>query len=94
MNRTKIRALALIGVAAGLLALEAIALGGAAMVVSGVRDRAVPPGTRVVTVTQGSRRERVVVRAAHRSVQATKASDGCVKSQVREAVWSAVEAAL
>ena len=94
MNRVKIRALALIGVATGLLALEAIALGGAAMVVSGVRHRVAQPGVRVVTVTPESRRDRVVSRSVHRRVQATKVSECCTKNQVRDAVVSAVEAAL
>lgn len=94
MNRMKIRALALIGVATGLLALEAIALGGAAMVVSGVRGRAAQPGMRAVTVVQESRRERVVSRAVQRRAQAIGASECCAKSQARDAVTTAVTAAV
>jgi len=84
MKRVKVKELALIAIASGLLAFEAIVLVGAVLVVSGVRHRVAQPHLRVITVMQDSRRDRVVARSSHRRAL-----------EVRDAVAAALrEAAL
>lgn len=84
MSRMRVKALALIAVASGLLAFEAVVLMGAAMAMGTVCQRNTNRRLHVVRVTQEGRRTRVLTSATYQDPR-----------QVREAVEAAIrEAAL
>ena len=83
MSRAKVKALALIAVASGLLAFEAMVLMGAAMAMGSVCQRTTHRRLQIIRMTQDGRRARVWTSSTYR--ERNREVREAVEASIREA---------